>query len=372
MTRMQFIPKLTAAIALLASTAIIHAEPRLYATTGVGSTLVKIDVGAGIVWDIGPLVEPYALAIAINPHGRLFTVTHSMPGVSGTPQLASVDLATGAATPFGPNLGAEIFMGLGFSPDGTLYGVNSMSDTLGSLDTGSLYRFDPATGVPTKVGVTGGCFEIMDLAFHPDGTMYGAAWDSLYRINPHTGQATLVTTLQGLTAVMGLAIDDDGTFYVSEILPDAPLWRVDPVTGAVAAVAGVSLSYPHGLEFIPTPRSSPISIAFMKSPVDTDTWLGSVDTDLDGVFSDGSLHYEQISTRVRGKTVHFAGLYTVETPFYSFTARLNIKLNLSNGSIRGNGTVVEGWLDGSQVQLEADLVPGGVAGTMRLLPGSAN
>lgn len=334
--------------------------------------MVKIDVGAGIVSNIGPLGEPYALAIAINPKGRLFTVTHSAPGIPGTPQLASADLVTGAATPFGPNLGAEIFMGLGFSPDGTLYGVNSMSDTLGSLDTGSLYRFDLTTGVPTKVGVTGGCFEIMDLAFHPDGTMYGAAWDSLYHVNLHTGQATLVTAFQGLTAVMGLAIDDDGTFYVSEIVPDAPLWRVDPVTGAVSAVAGVSLSYPHALEFIPTPRSSPISVAFRKSPVDTDTWLGSVDTDFDGVFSDGSLQYEQVSIRVTGQTVHFDGFYTVETPFYSFTAPLDIKLNLNNGSIRGNGTIVEGWLDGSRVHLEAEFVPGGTAGTMRLMSGSAN
>lgn len=83
--------------------------------------------------------------------------------------------------------------------------------------------------------------------------MYGAAWDSLYRINLHTGQAELVTTFQGLSCVMGLAIDDDGNFYVTEVCGDnQPLWRVDPVTGAVTAVAGLSLSFPHGLEFIPT------------------------------------------------------------------------------------------------------------------------
>jgi sugar lactone lactonase YvrE len=365
---MQNLQTIAAAIGLLASTAVVPAHPILYATTGAGSTLVRIDVGAGSVSVIGPLGEPFALAIAISPQGNLFTVTESMPGVAGTPQLASVDLAHGTATPFGPDLGAEIFMGLGFSPDGTLYGVNSMSFT---PDTGSLYQFDPTTGAATKVGVTGGCFEIMDLAFHPDGTLYGAAWDSLYRINRHTGQAEMVTALQGLTAVMGLAIDDEGNFYVSEIVPDAPLWRVDPVTGAKTAVAGVSLVYPHGLEFIPTPRSRPVSIAFKKSPVDENTWLGSVDTDLDGVFSDGSLNYEQISTRVTGKTVHFAGLYTVETPLYSFTARMDIKLNLNNGSVRGNGTVVEGWLGGTQVHLEADLVPDGVEGVMRLVPGSA-
>jgi hypothetical protein len=134
----------------------------------------------------------------------------------------------------------------------------------------------------------------------------------------------------------------------------------------------VRLNYPHGLEFIPTPRSRPISIGFEKWPVDADTWVGSVDTDLDGVFGDGSLDYEQIAgPRTTGKTIHFTGLYAVETAFYSFTARLDVQLNLNNGSIRGSGTVVDGWLEGTQVHLEADLIPGGVAGVMRLMPGSA-
>jgi sugar lactone lactonase YvrE len=375
MKRMQFIANLAAAIGLLASTSVVNAEPILYATTGGGSTLVRIDVGAGIVTEIGPFGVPAADAIAISPQGKLYTVTQGYPAGGVNPQLARVDPVTGLATPFGVNLNPEIFMGIGFSPEGTLYGVNSMSDT---PDTGSLYQFNPATGQAAKVGVTGGCGVIMDIAFAPDGTMYGVDPTSLYRINQHTGRAKLVTklhdalTLLPLTWVMGLAIDDDGTFYVSEIVPNAPLRRVDPVTGAATAVAGVSLSSPHGLEFIPTPRSRPISIAFKKSPVDANTWVGSVDTDLDGVFSDGSLLYEQISSRVTGKTVHFAGIYTVETPFYSFTARMDNQLNLNNGSIRGNGTVVEGWMDGTQVHLEADLVPGGVAGVMQLMPGSGH
>ena len=48
--------------------------------------------------------------------------------------------------------------------------------------------------------------------------------------------------------------DSEGNFYVTEIVPNSPLWRVDPVTGAKTAVAGVSLSFPHGLEFIPTDK----------------------------------------------------------------------------------------------------------------------
>jgi hypothetical protein len=249
MKKMQFIANLAAAIALLASTAVLDAEPILYSTTGGGSTLVRIDVGAGTVTTIGDFGVPGAFAIASSPRGRLYTVTQGYPAGGVNPQLARVNRATGLAKPFGVSLNPESFMGIGFSPEGKLYGVNADS---GTPNQNSLYRFDLKTGKAKKVGVTGGCGDIMDLAWHPDGTLYGVAWDSLYRINLHTGQAGLVTKLQGLSAVMGLAIDDDGNFYVTEIVPNSPLWRVDPVTGAATAVAGVNLSYPHGLEFVPT------------------------------------------------------------------------------------------------------------------------
>ncbi len=251
--RMRFLANLAAAIALVATTAVLNAEPFLYSTTGGGSTLVRIDVGAGTVTTIGNFGVLAADAIAISPRGKLYTVTQGWPP-GGDPQLARVNPATGLATPFGVNLNPEIFMGIGFSRNGKLYGVNADS---GTLNQNSLYRFDLKTGKATKVGVTGGCGDIMDLAWY-HGTMYGAAWDSLYRIDLHTGQAELVTTLHyaltrlPLTKVMGLAIDDDGNFYVTEILANAPLWRVDPVTGAATVVAGVSLSFPHGLDYIPT------------------------------------------------------------------------------------------------------------------------
>ena len=249
------------AIALLASSALLNAEPILYATTGGGSTLVRIDVGAGTVTKIGDSGMPAVDAIAISPQGKFYTVTQGWPTNGVNPQLANLDLATGLATPFGVNLNPEIFMGIGFSPEGTLYGVNADSAT---PNQNSLYRFNLTTGEATKVGITGGCGDIMDLAWDPSGTMYGAAWDSLYRINPNTGQAELVTKLQGLTKVMGLAIDDRGNFYVSEIVENAPLWRVDPVTGAATAVAGVSLFKPHGLEF----ASSPLQVTIRVSQVE--------------------------------------------------------------------------------------------------------
>jgi hypothetical protein len=229
-----------------------HAEPILYSTSGFGNTgeLVRIDVGAGTVTPIGVFGDHgNTLALAISPEGKFYTVTHGYDDPSTDPQLSRVNRATGHLTPFGVNLAPEQFMGLGFSHNGALYGVNA--DT-GTPDQNSLYRFDLHTGAATKVGITGACGNIMDLAQHPDGTMYGAKFRKLFRIDLQTGEAVLVTQFQHLTNVMGLAIDNDGNFYVTEIIENAPLWRVDPATGAETLVAGVTLSNPHGLEFMPT------------------------------------------------------------------------------------------------------------------------
>lgn len=252
MKKLQILASL-AAIALLAFTSVVDAEPILYSTTNGGATLVKIDVGAGTVTTIGDfgVPPPGAFAIAINRKGKFYTVTQGYPAAGPNPQLARVNPATGLATPFGVNLHPESFMGIGFSPEGDLYGVNADS---GTPKQNSLYRFDVKTGKARKVGATGGCGDIMDVAWHPDGTMYGVAWDSLYRIKEHSGKTELVTKIQGLKYVMGLAIDDDGTFYVTEIVSGSALWRLNPVTGAVTAVAGVSLSFPHGLDFVSTDK----------------------------------------------------------------------------------------------------------------------
>jgi hypothetical protein len=242
-------------LTLSASLVEMRADPILYATAGFGTQLIKIDVGTKQVTLIGNL-GVFGLGLALSPEGRMFTATDSYSGPGGCsscdPQLARVNRITGRATPFG-DLHGEQFMGIGFSPDGILYGVNAMSQT---SDAGSLFRFDLAKGKATKVGVTGGCFQIMDLAWDPDGTMYGAAWNSLYRIDPATGQAEVVVPITGLAAnaVMGLAIDDQGNFYVSEIIPNSPLYLLNPKTGAATKLFDTGLDYIHALVFGPAHR----------------------------------------------------------------------------------------------------------------------
>ncbi|MHC1766314.1 MAG: hypothetical protein AB9869_18775 [Verrucomicrobiia bacterium] len=237
-------------LALSASLVELRADPLVYATADVGSKLVRIDVGARTVTEIGNTGVPFALAIAISPQGQAFTVTDSYPAFPGTPCLARVDLASGVATLIGPVLGGEEFMGMGFAANGKLYGVNAMSDT---PDEGSLYRFNVATGEATKLGVTGGCGFIMDLAWY-DGTMYGVDPTSLYRINLTTGEAFKIATITGNAnpnAIMGLAIDEDGNFYVSEIVPNSPLYAVNPDTGVATRIWDTGMNFIHGLEIMP-------------------------------------------------------------------------------------------------------------------------
>lgn len=359
MRKMQFITNFAAAVALLASTAVLPAEPILYSTTGGGSTWVRIDVGAGTVTTIGDFGVPGAFAIAINPDGKLYTVTQGYPAGGANPQLASVNRATGVAEPFGANLNPESFMGLGFSPEGKLYGVNADS---GTRNQNSLYRFDLKNGKAERVGVKGACGDIMDLAWHPDGTLYGVAWNSLYRINQQTGRAELVTTLEGLTAVMGLAIDDDGNFYVSEIVDNSPLWRVDPVSGAATAVAGVSLSYPHGLEFAPTEAEGDQNHG--DATVNFTKWITAY-PNMMGEITGGDVGDGEYTGEILSRVVDSQGVITIEADYHlhgskhSFTARIHAEQKVAGIGQKAViiGVVTDGWLKGHAVAGEWTVIP---------------
>ena len=207
---------------------------------------------------IGDFGAPAADAIAMSPQGKLYTVTQGWPTNGVNPQLASVDLATGLATPFGVNLNPRFSWG---SASPRRHALRSecgqrILEPEQPLPVRSDHRRGHEDGASRAAAATSWTWLGI-----PTARCMGPLGDSLYRINRNTGQAELVTKLQGLTAVMGLAIDDHGNFYASEIVDHAPLWRVNPVTGAATAVAGVSLSFPHGLSSSARPcrsRSAPL------------------------------------------------------------------------------------------------------------------
>ena len=75
--------------------------------------------------------------------------------------------------------------GLAFNSSGVLYGLNSVS--------GDLYTVDTVSGSTALVGSTG--FPSLtgnSLAFDPSGRLYAVAGADLYEINPATAAATLI------------------------------------------------------------------------------------------------------------------------------------------------------------------------------------
>ncbi|EHR68950.1 PEP-CTERM putative exosortase interaction domain-containing protein [Burkholderiales bacterium JOSHI_001] len=109
--------------------------------------------------------------------------------VSGNDKLLRIDLATGAGTVVGSNIGFSDVDGMSFDGSGRLWGVDD--------DTNRLLQIDLNTGVGTAVGSFGSGFNDMGLAFG-NGVMYMAATDSagvvgsLYTVNTGTGAASLV------------------------------------------------------------------------------------------------------------------------------------------------------------------------------------
>jgi len=117
-------------------------------------------------------------------------------------RIGTVDVATGAATFLG-NSGV-ILTDIAFDPNGQLYGTSFTS----------LYHIDKTTGTATLIG-NNGVGSINALTFGADGTLYAAASSTtnLYSLNPTTGAATVLGNI-GFTSAGDLAFHN-GNLYES-------------------------------------------------------------------------------------------------------------------------------------------------------------
>lgn len=143
--------------------------------------------------------------------------------------------------------------------DAQSFGYASGYDVATGSD--SLYRIDLQTGAATRVGPFGtlgapgapGLLDVEGLAFHPDGTLYGAtdgsptqggASDLLIRVSTTNGSASIVAPLQGLAGLgpgaggqldYGLASTCDGRLWMaSDTL--GHLWEVNRQDGSLRRV----------------------------------------------------------------------------------------------------------------------------------------
>ena len=102
-----------------------------------------------------------------------------------------------------------------------------------------LYRLDMATGIATELGATG-FSKIEALAINAAGEIYGVnpATAQLLKCSATTGACSVVGLLTGLPQVQsnaGLAFSSTGVLYLAV---NAVVYRVDPATGATAALGG--------------------------------------------------------------------------------------------------------------------------------------
>ncbi len=236
----------------------------LYAIDNGDNELAVFNLKAQTVNVIKP-GGPDGLALAFCPPGGLVPYTIVNPFDPDTAQLATLNLATGAATPVGSPLPplhsdqALDIMGMTCSRQGTLYAIGDFDPE--DLNFNSLYTINRETGQPTRIGSTGvqvaadqdfGFGFFMALAFAPDGTLYGANDFTLYRIDTSAGYATKIVDFVGVTqppSVMGLAIDSRGTVYVADYVPASRVYTVDTTTGLATPIVNTGLPFVHNIAF---------------------------------------------------------------------------------------------------------------------------
>jgi hypothetical protein len=231
------------------STSCRRAPDRLYASAEMGTKIIQIEVrDANKITSktIGQTGTVGCVSMAVSPSGSLYSMCGPGAGSPGPQQLATIDLQTGHANPFGITVNGLTVMGLKFAPDGTLYAVGDSNPSSPTFN--SLYKVD-ATGAFTRIGSTGAPSFFMDFAFDGKGTMYGATSLGLYSIDPKTAVATKIADFVGGSAIMGLAFSRDASkLYASDFkTPVSDLYLVDPKSGFLTPVATTGYANSHNL-----------------------------------------------------------------------------------------------------------------------------
>ena len=234
------VARLFAISALLGSAAFAS---NIYITGDDGSNLYTLDPSTATSQLVGSFGQSGVYADAFDPNGNLWALTNGYN--SGT--LATVDLATGAATLVGSGSGVAGLMAMAFASNGTLY--------VGSWDTNALYTMDTSTGAVATVGSLG-FTGLMGFDFDQSGDMFAIASggffgpSDLYSINLSTGAGTLVTPIAADSCLMGLSIDSSNRFLATDYCTlNSPLYQIDPATGNLTNLGSTGLAQAMGGDF---------------------------------------------------------------------------------------------------------------------------
>lgn len=100
---------------------------------------------------------------------------------------------------------------------------------------GNIGTVDIATGTVNVIGSAG--VVLTDIAFDPDGELWGISFTNLYRLSKVTGAAALVGTT-GIPMGNALVFDTSGTLYAAGA-SENELFTVDTTTGAGTSIGTV-------------------------------------------------------------------------------------------------------------------------------------
>ena len=193
---------------------------------------------------LGVVALAAAAAICVpSGSGNAATPSSWLYGADSSSALFRIDAASGATQLIGPT-GVGGMTDIAFTPDGRLYGISF----------GRLYRVDVGTGRATPIGDGIAMGTVNALASDARGHLYVASLDgSLGVLDSVTGRATRVGSYgRGLGSWGDLAFAPDGTLFATAKLSGRQvLLRVNPATGIATAQVPLAVSDVYGLAFGP-------------------------------------------------------------------------------------------------------------------------
>jgi hypothetical protein len=213
--------------------------------------MISIDRSTGAGSSIATLSDPGVSLSFSDSEGQLYgSFTIRRPPLLARSRLATVDLATGTVTNeidfiVDALTGAEyIVAGMGFSADGTLYGVEARISALVTIDTATAKATPVGSGLGFQVRNYGGTVA--------DGVFYWLNGNStlgltLYTVELATGVASEVGDTGVFDNGVGLALDGNGALVA---VINHTLYEIDRTSGWAIPVGNTGFTPLSSLEFV--------------------------------------------------------------------------------------------------------------------------
>ena len=245
-------------IAFLAFSACALGSPLAYVTTITGE-FGTMNIGTGAFTEIA--AEPSGLSgLAWGSNGSLY-------GLSAAGNLVTIDPVTGAETVVGnTGLGADTntFAGL---TDGALYALDnsnnlySINPTTGTADTGGRHRRPADQSGRLQLWLVLRLIDGRRQHALCLGTNFGASTlsEMFYTVNPTTAATTTVGGLPEDSFVGSGYLG--GSYYLFSADANAPIFTVNPSTGATSFVTNSQVAIYGAVNAVPEPRTLGLVLA---------------------------------------------------------------------------------------------------------------